>query len=201
MANLILNGSTSGSVTLSSPAVSGTTTLTLPASTGNVVTDTATQTLTNKTLTSPTITGASITVASTEAPTFSAYASTTTTLSANTWTKVNYATEDWDTNSNFASSRFTPTVAGYYQINAAFGEGLSTANMVFYIEIEKNGAPFRRMQYITTPTGWYTNVNISAMVYCNGTTDYIEIYAYTGAAYTNNASILNYFDGAMVRSA
>jgi hypothetical protein len=37
MANLILNGSTSGSVTLSSPAVSGTTTLTLPATTGTVL--------------------------------------------------------------------------------------------------------------------------------------------------------------------
>ena len=38
MANLILNGSTSGSVTLSSPAVSGTTTLTLPTTSGTVVT-------------------------------------------------------------------------------------------------------------------------------------------------------------------
>jgi hypothetical protein len=56
MANLILNGSTSGSVTISSPAVSGTTTLTLPTTTGNVVADTATQTLTNKTLTSPILT-------------------------------------------------------------------------------------------------------------------------------------------------
>jgi hypothetical protein len=36
MANLILNGSTSGSVTLSSPAVSGTTTLTLPTTSGKV---------------------------------------------------------------------------------------------------------------------------------------------------------------------
>jgi hypothetical protein len=36
MANLILNGSTSGSVTLSSPAVSGTTTLTLPTTTGTI---------------------------------------------------------------------------------------------------------------------------------------------------------------------
>jgi hypothetical protein len=36
MANLILNGSTSGSVTLSSPAVSGTTTLTLPTSSGTI---------------------------------------------------------------------------------------------------------------------------------------------------------------------
>jgi hypothetical protein len=56
MAKLILNGSTSGSVTLESPAVSGTTTLTLPTTTGNVVADTATQTLTNKTLTSPILT-------------------------------------------------------------------------------------------------------------------------------------------------
>jgi hypothetical protein len=41
MASLILNGSTSGSVTLSSPAVSGTTTLTLPATTGTVLTTTS----------------------------------------------------------------------------------------------------------------------------------------------------------------
>jgi hypothetical protein len=38
MANLILSGSTSGSVTLSSPAVSGTTTLTLPVANGTIIT-------------------------------------------------------------------------------------------------------------------------------------------------------------------
>jgi hypothetical protein len=38
MASLVLNGSTSGSITISSPAVSGTTTLTLPAQTGTVLT-------------------------------------------------------------------------------------------------------------------------------------------------------------------
>ncbi len=38
MAKLILSGSTSGSVTLESPAVSGTTTLTLPTTTGTVLT-------------------------------------------------------------------------------------------------------------------------------------------------------------------
>ena len=48
--SLILQGSTSGSVTLQEPAVAGTTVLTLPATTGNVVVDSATQTLTNKTI-------------------------------------------------------------------------------------------------------------------------------------------------------
>jgi len=38
MASLVLNGNTSGSVTISSPAVSGTTTLTLPTTTGTVLT-------------------------------------------------------------------------------------------------------------------------------------------------------------------
>ena len=39
MASLILNGNTSGSVTISSPAVSGTTTLTLPTTSGTVLTN------------------------------------------------------------------------------------------------------------------------------------------------------------------
>jgi len=48
--SIVLVGSTSGSVTLQEPAVAGTTVLTLPAVTGNVVVDSATQTLTNKTI-------------------------------------------------------------------------------------------------------------------------------------------------------
>lgn len=58
--SLVLPGATSGSVTIDVPAVAGTNALTLPASTGTVVLDSATQTLTNKTLTSPVISGASV---------------------------------------------------------------------------------------------------------------------------------------------
>jgi hypothetical protein len=58
MSSVVISGNTSGTITLDAPAVAGTTVLTLPATTGNIVTDSATQTLTNKTLTSPTITGA-----------------------------------------------------------------------------------------------------------------------------------------------
>jgi len=40
------------------------------------------------------------------------------------------------------------------------------------------------------------------MVYCNGTTDYIEIYAYTGSAYTNDTKKqTNFFEGFLARAA
>ena len=48
--SIVLIGSTSGSCTLQEQAVAGTTVLTLPATSGNVVVDSATQTLTNKTI-------------------------------------------------------------------------------------------------------------------------------------------------------
>ena len=58
-------------------------------------------------------------------PAFSAYQSSAQTLSSNTATKLTFTTEEFDTNNNFASSTFTPTVAGYY---------LVTAGMVLLLE-------------------------------------------------------------------
>lgn len=51
MSSVVISGDTSGSITLSAPAVSGSTTLTLPATTDTLVGKTTTDTLTNKTLT------------------------------------------------------------------------------------------------------------------------------------------------------
>ena len=55
-----LNSSGGGSVTLTTPSTTVDYTATFPANTGNVVTDGATQTLTNKTLSSPLVMGASV---------------------------------------------------------------------------------------------------------------------------------------------
>lgn len=60
----VLNGSTSGTITIAAPAVAGTNTLTLPAVTDTLVGVAATQTLTNKTLTSPIINTATFAAAS-----------------------------------------------------------------------------------------------------------------------------------------
>jgi hypothetical protein len=54
-------------------------------------------------------------------PSFSVARNTTFNPSGSTWSKIQLNVEDWDTNNNFDSTtnyRFTPTVAGYYQINA-----------------------------------------------------------------------------------
>ena len=56
MASVLISGDTSGSITISAPAVSGTNTLTLPAVTDTLVGKATTDTLTNKTLTSPVLT-------------------------------------------------------------------------------------------------------------------------------------------------
>lgn len=62
MANFVIAGDTSGTVTLQAPAVSGTTTLTLPTTSGTVLTTAASQTLTTPNVIGPlTLTSGGIT--------------------------------------------------------------------------------------------------------------------------------------------
>jgi hypothetical protein len=162
------SGSTSGTTTLQATAVAGTTTLTLPALTATMAID---------------------------GPAFSAYQSSAQTLSALTNTKITFGTEEFDTNSNFASSRFTPTVAGYYQINSGVSFGPSLGQVSIY----KNGSEYKR----GTQTGASgVGFTVFSVVYFNGSSDYVEIYANsTTGGPTNATSVLTYFNGAMVRGA
>jgi len=57
MANLVIAGDVSGTVTLAAPSTAGTTTLTLPTTNGTLVTTASGQTLNSPTIATPTITG------------------------------------------------------------------------------------------------------------------------------------------------
>lgn len=61
MADIVLNGDTSGAITVSAPAVAGTNTLTLPATTGTVLDDNSSLDATKLTGALPAISGASLT--------------------------------------------------------------------------------------------------------------------------------------------
>jgi hypothetical protein len=88
-------------------------------------------------------------------PSFSAFlASSGGSISSTTFTKVLFDTELWDTNSNFASSRFTPTVAGYYQLNTRIRfNGTTPSQYVLYWY--KNGA--------SVGLGAYYNANLGVI--------------------------------------
>jgi hypothetical protein len=131
-------------------------------------------------------------------PAFSAYATTAQTLASNVFTKILFDTERFDTNNNFASSRFTPTVAGYYFISASVGVGATTtgANMTLF----KNGVEYQEMLALAG------NVNAvcgnTPLVFCNGTTDYLEIFVrFVTGQNTFGNLVYTYFSGAMVRAA
>lgn len=170
------------------------------ASSGSVILSAA-NTASDVTITVPAVTGTMLTTASTFAgtgPAFSAYQSTLQSISLNTWTKVKFQTEEFDTNSNFDNTtnyRFTPTVAGYYQVNGRVAS--ATANSIGTIAIYKNGAEFKDGSQSTQ-----TGSNVSSLVYFNGSTDYIEIYAYfTATSNTVPTAFSCYFQASMVRAA
>ena len=129
-------------------------------------------------------------------PAFRAWASSQTPITGTVFTKVTLATEDFDTNNNFSSSRFTPTVAGYYQINGSVynAAGTSFLQAVLY----KNGAA----NSSGTGVGTAYISQSSDIIYLNGTTDYIELYAYS-ASTTNIDTGQNatFMSGCLIRSA
>ena len=138
-------------------------------------------------------------------PAFSAYINSNQSLSALTVTKVQFNTEEFDTNNNFNSTtnyRFTPTVAGYYQFNSIVY--ISGAPTTFEIIFYKNGAAYKQAFYMNNLTATATMVGGSLLTYMNGSTDYIEVYAQSQSATTIGGaagSVFTQFSGAMVRSA
>jgi len=130
-------------------------------------------------------------------PAFIAYNDGTQSLSAATSTKLVFDHEEADTENAYDTTnyRYTPTVAGYYQINAKV---YYTATSNPFVMLFKNSTNVNRLG--GAGSGALGMQGGSALVYMNGTTDYLEVYAYNNLAITlgAGASNLMYFNGFLV---
>lgn len=177
--SIVLQSAGGGSVTISEPSTALNVTATMPPATGTVL-----------------VSGGQ--------PAFSAIPSAAQTgLSSGLNVKILFQNEIFDTNSNFASSTFTPTVAGYYQINGNIqmitGASATSANFVM---IWKNGTEYRRgVRALAMGAGQNWGLTVSDLVYMNGSTDYLEIYGFSNGGTWQTEATNSYFSGALVRAA
>jgi len=151
----------------------------LTAALGGSVELVPTNTASNYTLTLPATTGA----IGISGPTFSAYRATDQSVTTGILTKIQLSSEVFDIASCFNNTgstvgdipayAFLPNVAGYYQVSFNVA---STATSGTYIGnyIYVNGIPYVRAFSATYSTAGSSSQ--TAIVYLNGTTDYVEFY-------------------------
>lgn len=102
--------------------------------------------------------------------------------------KVPFDAVNFDTNSiwDATNKRFIPKKAGYYQVNVRVC--LASANNLVAM-IGKNGTAIRAIGPDAGTSSFAGGG--SDLVYCNGTTDYIEAFIYTTAARAYSNTLLD----------
>ena len=140
-------------------------------------------------------------------PAFAAFGSTPTTFPNNTWTKINFGTTYFNINNNFStlSSRFTPTVPGYYQLNSSAQLSISATpsggSSIF--ALYRNGTEFQRGSRIPNDTAGI-GVTFTTVVSANGTTDFFEMFLIQGSGDTvitesGSTNVCPQFSGEFIR--
>jgi hypothetical protein len=137
-------------------------------------------------------------------PAFSVFRATTSqSFTTGVNTKVQWNGETFDTDNCFDSTtnyRFTPTTAGYYQINCSIYFDNATANYTL-VSLDRNGVQYRRF-FSDSVGASGASAGGSAIVYLNGSSDYLEIFVESNATspkvYFNAYN--SYFDGVWIRS-
>ncbi|QLF72049.1 hypothetical protein FE840_020645 (plasmid) [Peteryoungia desertarenae] len=123
------------------------------------------------------------------------------TISANTWTKLTFSGEDFDTYGNFdtATSRFTPSVAGTY-LFVGSSICFQGSGGYCYTAIYKNGANLAMAGGNNTAATTDQTVPVSTIVYMNGTTDYVELFTWQTATSVLANSNQVFFSGSLLAS-
>jgi hypothetical protein len=145
-------------------------------------------------------------LAASSGPTFRAYRNTTAqSITINTATKIQFNAESWDSDNCFDSTtnyRFTPNKAGYYQFNTNCSYTTTGTAGRTFLRFYKNGSEYCRLRDGATPQ-LYDVYGGGAVIYMNGTTDYLEVYFYSGTTTTREidfGSSSVSFDGVWIRS-
>jgi len=148
-------------------------------------------------------------------PAFSVYKNAASQTVANTTnTKVVLDVERFDTSSCFNNTgstvdgipayAFKPNVAGYYQFSACLYASASSALNYNYVQFFKNGSS-QEASAIYSPYSSISQIgSLSALIYLNGTTDYVELYdqiSGTGTLTIQNGSSFTFFSGFLARAA
>jgi hypothetical protein len=144
----------------------------------------------------------------TSAPAFSAYSNANQSISAGVATKVALQVEAFDTANAFDSTtnyRFTPQVAGYYQVNGQTYLAATSGIQYNQVKIYKNGSNFQQGQFYYVSAGTSDTVGcISTIVYLNGSTDYLELYTASSGGSSiiiAASSLYTFFNACLIRSA
>jgi len=106
-------------------------------------------------------------------PAFVAYKNTSQTISNTTITKVTFEAEQLDSDSTFASSRFTPGVAGYYFIGSVWRYDTTTDFDDARFMLFKNGTSVIQSACVSKDANGMT---FAVIVYSDAD-DYFEMYA------------------------
>ena len=127
-------------------------------------------------------------------PAFFAVSATNQSISHNTWTKLTLGTETLDSDGKFADSRFTPTVAGYYQLTLGTYIPNIDTNEIAQISFYKNGSDYEygKHYHQGSDSNGDRFLSTTAFFYLD-TDDYVEGYAYHNEGAAQNATAANTF--------
>ena len=133
-------------------------------------------------------------------PAFSAYQTVAQSLAAATLTKLIYQVKEFDLTNAFdivTNNRFQPLVAGYYQVNGVIQV---SSNSTLLLAIYKNGLLHRYGTFTATAT-LNPLTGVSALVFLNGSSDYVELFVTASVAgNTTNIAPASYFQAVLVKA-
>jgi hypothetical protein len=183
MSKVQLQGNVSGTgvFTIASPNSNTDRTLTLPDNTGTILTSASA-------------------VTQNSGPAFIADTSGTQSITAGVATKIAFDIASVNLNSNFNTStyRFTPTVAGYYQLSGGVQIQTVSTTCVATAVLFKNGGVYMYGGQCPATSNNFPIAGVSGLMYLNGTTDFAEFYAIS-VGVTTVARGFN-FQGILVRT-